>query len=128
VKREIHHWLAHHPVAASRFLLALTDGELQWGAAGLEWPATTALPRVLDWDERGEGAARTLDGAFEQMPLFVDLRWAREAEDLSLRNPRFLDCVATLAAVLHDRAGRRIQEPAERARRGLERPVRDRLE
>jgi WD40 repeat protein len=106
VKREIDHWLAHHPVAASRLLLALTDGELQWGPAGLEWPPTTALPRVLDWDEGEQAPARTLDGAFAQMPLYVDLRWAREAEDLSLRNPRFLDCVATLAAVLHDREKR----------------------
>src|SRR5689334_5511528 len=40
-------------------------------------------------------------GGFPSVPLWVDLRWARTEEHISLRNPVFRDAVADLAATLH---------------------------
>jgi hypothetical protein len=68
--------------------------------------ATTTSRFVLDWD--GAPEVRALEGRFTEQPLFVDLHWAGEAQDLSLRNPDFLDCVATLAARLHGKPKRDI--------------------
>lgn len=48
--------------------------------------------------------ARTREGVFTDEPLHVDLRWAGDAEGLSLREARFLDRVASLAAPLHSRS------------------------
>ena len=57
------------------------------GARRLWWRLTDALPRGLS-------------GWFREEPLWVDLRWAREASRLSHRDPRLQDNVATLAAPL----------------------------
>ena len=46
----------------------------------------------------------TLAGAFAEEPRWIDLRWAaRDAGDLSLRNPLFRDAVAEVGAPLHGR-------------------------
>jgi WD40 repeat protein len=42
--------------------------------------------------------------AFDEEPLWLDLRWARSETDLSLEHPRFRDAVAELAAALHGRS------------------------
>ena len=92
VAREVAHWLDHRD--AERLLIVVTDGDVEWddAAADFDWTRTTALPEVLR-------------GAFEREPLFLDLRWTREAQwadgeqDFS-RDPRFLDCVARLSARL----------------------------
>jgi WD40 repeat protein len=106
VKREIDHWLSRHDGSMASILFVLTDGELGWHKGDIDWTVTTALPRRLDWDDAPE--IHTLDGRFTEQPLFVDLRWARDTDDLSLRNPAFLDCVATLAAALHGKPKRDI--------------------
>jgi WD40 repeat protein len=65
----------------------LTAGDLAWDDAQQAFdPArTTALPpSALGWLPRE--------------PLWVDLRWARQARHVSLRNPGFRECVADLAA------------------------------
>jgi WD40 repeat protein len=90
VRREIEHWLEHR--SASTLLIVLTEGTLEWDDDGgdFDWDRTTALPAGLD-------------GTFDEEPLFLDLRWAKNEEDLSLRDPRFRGAIADLASTLHGR-------------------------
>jgi len=90
VGREADWWCSHRKRA--HFLIALTEGEIVWDSArgDFDWERTTALPPVLR-------------GRFPEEPLHIDLRWARHSGDLSLRDLRFQDCVADLAAPLHGR-------------------------
>jgi WD40 repeat protein len=90
VQRELDYWLTHRPL--DHLLIVLTDGELFWNRslADFDWTRTTALPKMLAGKLRDE-------------PLYLDLRWARTAEQLSLRHPKFRDAVADLAAPLHGR-------------------------
>jgi len=89
VDQEVRWWLEHRSPAT--MLVGLTGGTLAWdGARHAFDPArTTALPpAAFAWpgDE----------------PLWVDLRWAREARHVSLRDPRFREAVADLAAPVRD--------------------------
>ena len=90
VARELEHWLTDR--SPDRLLLVLTDGDLHWDEErpGFDWETTTAVPRVLD-------------GVFAEEPRWTDLRWARTREQLSLRDPRFREAVADIAAPLHGR-------------------------
>lgn len=87
VGKEVAFWRQHRDV--SRLLLVVTEGEIAWDdeAGDFDWEETTALPPGLA-------------GAFDSEPLYLDLRWARSSEDLSLANPRFRDAVARLSAEL----------------------------
>jgi WD40 repeat protein len=102
VKRELDGWLQRHGGRAENLLLLWTDGELSWDPArnDFDWERTTALPSACDWNSE-ERNPRPLRGCFAGLPNYVDLRWARSGTDLSLRNPKFLDGVATVAAELH---------------------------
>jgi len=100
VGKEIAAWLAANREPGSSYLLrhrpillVLTDGEIHWDEArrDFDWTRTTAVPRALS-------------GAFPGEPLWLDLRWARDASQLSLRDPRFRDAVASLAAPLRGRS------------------------
>jgi WD40 repeat protein len=88
VGKELSYWLAHKP--ADRVLLVLTDGEIAWddAAGDFDWASTTALPP-------------SLAGAFPEAPRYVDVRWARTHEHLSLADPRFREAVADVASPLH---------------------------
>jgi len=90
VGHEADWWCSHRK--RGHFLIALTEGEILWDSArsDFDWQRTTALPPVLR-------------GRFPEEPLHIDLRWARHSGDLSLRDLRFQDCVADLAAPLHGR-------------------------
>ena len=92
VQDEIAAWLADHDGRGDQLLIVLTGGEIVWNseAGDFDWNRTTALPKNLQ---------RT----FDQVPLFSDLRWAQGIDDLSLRNPQFLDEIASIAATLHHR-------------------------
>ncbi|MGE0812931.1 MAG: toll/interleukin-1 receptor domain-containing protein [Vicinamibacterales bacterium] len=83
--REVRAWLARNP--SDRVLLALTAGELVWppGAADYDWTRTTALPPAMR-------------GVFREEPLYVDLRWTRQAAHLRPGDPRLRDAVLDLAA------------------------------
>ncbi len=85
------HWREGDP-ALQHLLIVWTDGELVWdeAAGDFDWSRTTALPPELA-------------GVFATEPLWVDLRWARAAAQLSLKDPQFLQAVGDLAAPLHDR-------------------------
>ena len=87
VQREVACWLDGRP--ADHLLIALTHGEIRWNDAAhdFDWDRTNALPRRLS-------------KAFDQVPKYVDLRWATLATDLSLRNPDFLTAVASVASTL----------------------------
>lgn len=89
--RELVHWLSD-PERAGRLIIACTDGEVTWDRSkeDFDWSTTTALPTELR-------------GAFRQEPLYVDLRWARNANHLALSDDRFLSAVGDVAAPLHGR-------------------------
>jgi WD40 repeat protein len=91
VGRELAFWRAHK--SRANLLVVLTEGDLVWdeAAGDFAWPQTTALPE-------------SLRGFFDEEPRWIDLCWARTAEDVSLRNPRFRSAVADLAAPLHGRS------------------------
>jgi WD40 repeat protein len=90
VQREVDHWAEHRD--RDRFLIALTDGDIAWNAQSgdFDWDATTAVPEVLH-------------GRFANEPLYVDFRWARTEEHLSLRDPRFREGIADIAAAIAGR-------------------------
>jgi WD40 repeat protein len=91
VDREVEYWLEHRDRA--RLLIVLTEGEIVWDerTANFDWTRTTALPRALA-------------GAFSEEPRYTDLRFAATSDHLSLRDPRFRDAVADVAAPLNGRA------------------------
>ena len=87
VNREIEHWIATKP--ADRVLPVVTDGEWVWDAARGDFTEdSTAVPPALR-------------GMFTEEPFFLDLRWARGSEHLSLHHSRFRDAIAQLAAPMH---------------------------
>ncbi|MFD3422558.1 toll/interleukin-1 receptor domain-containing protein [Streptomyces decoyicus] len=90
VRKEINWWRAGP--GARRMLIVVTGGELTWdhGTGDFDWERTTCLPR-------------TMAGMFSDEPRWVDLRWMSEQDPGSLRDSRFQQCVADLAAPLHDR-------------------------
>jgi WD40 repeat protein len=90
VNREVQWWLDHRSV--DRLLIVVTGGELVWAShdRDFDWERTSALPPLLR-------------GRFEDEPLYVDLRWARDENDLSLRHSRFRAVVLDVAAPLHQR-------------------------
>jgi WD40 repeat protein/Flp pilus assembly protein TadD len=87
VQREVEWWLAHRSI--DKFLILLTEGELLWDDVGgdFNWKESTALPQ-------------NLRGRFTNEPLYVDLRWARKEDMLSLRHSQFHAAVLDLSAPL----------------------------
>jgi WD40 repeat protein len=87
VNREIEHWVATKSL--DRILPVVTDGEWEWDAKAKDFAAScTAVPPALR-------------GVFAEEPLYLDLRWARNDQQLSLRHSRFRDSIAQLAAPMH---------------------------
>ncbi|GIE34139.1 hypothetical protein Ait01nite_071840 [Actinoplanes italicus] len=87
VNREIEHWLATKPV--DRILPVVTDGEWRWD------------PELGDLSVDSTAVPDALRGVFAEEPLFLDLRWARDGRELSLRHSRFRNAIAQLAAPMH---------------------------
>jgi WD40 repeat protein len=89
VSREVDYWIRHS--SSQKLLLVLTDGQVIWdpATADFDWSQTT-LPQ-------------NLSKAYPEEPLYMDLRWARTAENLSLMKPRFRDQIADILATLTDR-------------------------
>jgi WD40 repeat protein len=85
VDQEVRWWLEHRSPAT--MLIGLTGGDLAWDDArgAFDQALSTALPpAALGWSGKE--------------PLWVDLRWVRETRHVSLRDPRFREVVADLAA------------------------------
>lgn len=93
VNRELTWWLNNR--GADKLLLLLTDGNLQWDNAhnDFDWTATTSLPVLMK-------------GTLSEEPLYLDLRWAHNSNDLSMRHTRFraaiLEIVSTLTGISKD--------------------------
>jgi len=87
VNKEVSHFATRSPQS---ILLALTDGDCEWNdtQGDFDWTRTTAVPPALR-------------NVFVEEPLWVDLRWAREVSSLGLRDPRFREAIANLAAPIH---------------------------
>ena len=87
VPREIDTFLRFN--SFDKVILVLSSGEMSWNAAegDFDWGTTTAFPRL----ERK---------VFDQLPFYLDLRWARKDEHLSERNPDFRAAVANLSSTL----------------------------
>jgi WD40 repeat protein len=90
VEQEVDWWLRNRPTRG--LLIVLTGGELAWNrtTADFDWSKTAALPRRLE-------------RAFAEEPNYLDLRWAKTRTDLSLRQPKFVEAIASLAATLQGR-------------------------
>jgi WD40 repeat protein len=87
VDQEVRWWRANR--SHDTVLIALTDGELDWDDDRGDFNVVAPIPPGLkDW--------------LPHEPLWVDLRWARDETDVSMRNPRFRDCVGELAAPMHE--------------------------
>ena len=65
VGMEARWWLQNR--SSRQLLIVLSDGEIEWDPAArdFDWSRTTALPRELA-------------GAFEEEPLYLDMRWTRK--------------------------------------------------
>jgi WD40 repeat protein len=102
VKREIDYWFETRNDAAQKFLIVWTDGKLAWDSDtnDFSWAKTNVIPKVLDWNKRDK-KPRSFRNVFEEEPFYLNHCWVKKEKDLSLRNPRFLDEIATLAATLH---------------------------
>ncbi len=87
VNKEIEHWVATK--SPDKILPVVTDGEWRWDAERGDFADdSTAVPAALR-------------RVFTEEPLYLDLRWARDEGQLSLRHSRFRDGIAQLAAPMH---------------------------
>lgn len=82
VNREIQYWVAHKD--RERILPVVTDGEFEWDGH----------------DVAGSAVPERLRGLFSEEPRWVDLRFARDEEQLDLKNPGFLAATADIASAL----------------------------
>ncbi|MGH3701190.1 MAG: toll/interleukin-1 receptor domain-containing protein [Pseudonocardiaceae bacterium] len=88
VEREVAWWLANK--SPERLLVVLTEGEFAWNdAPGHDDGSTAALPPALR-------------GAFVEEPRWVDLRWLHDVNQVDQSNPRLRECVADVAAAVHE--------------------------
>jgi WD40 repeat protein len=87
VNREIEHWVATK--SPDTILSVVTDGEWRWD------------PDTRDFTDDSTAVPAALRGLFDEEPLVLDLRWARDDLQVSLRHARFRDAIAQLAAPMH---------------------------
>ena len=88
VGKEIMHWVSSK--GPDRLLVVVTNGSFIWdGASGALSRASSA------WNPE-------LRGVFPVEPKYLDMAWARDGTGLTLRNARFRDQVATLAAAIRE--------------------------
>jgi WD40 repeat protein len=80
VNQEVEYWLEHKDPA--RIIPVLTDGEFGWA----------------NGEVTGDAAPPALHGAFGDEPRWVDLRFARNEEQVDLNNPVFSAAVADIAS------------------------------
>jgi WD40 repeat protein len=104
VNREVSWWLSHR--SAETILLILTDGELLWNPDAGEFEACDL-----------SAAPPAFRGALRQEPLFVDARWARNVDRLSIGDPRFRATTLDIAATLHGRSKQELDGEDVRAHR-----------
>ncbi|MFD9223735.1 TIR domain-containing protein [Streptomyces sp. NPDC060064] len=106
VRKEIEFW--QRTKGNDKFIVALTDGTIRWDdeLGDFDWEATDALPR-------------SLSGYFDAEPLWQDFTWSRDATHLSLRHSEFRSAIATMAAPVHGRSKRELDNEDVEAHRRL---------
>ncbi len=87
VEREVSWWLAHRD--HRQLLIVVTDGTFEWDAGG-GGPGRA----------RGSAVPEALAEALPEEPRWIDMRWARSADHVDARDPRFREAAADLAATL----------------------------
>lgn len=110
VAREAEYWLDEKR-GLDRVLIGLTDGELAFGEKAVD-PDRDALPPLLR-------------RAFAREPRYIDLRWAKSADDLSLSHPRFREAIAELASPLHGKPKEEISSEEVKQHRRTRRVARE---
>ena len=90
VQAEIEEWFKLN-TSVKNFHIVLTEGEIVWDdeANDFDWGRTTALPG-------------NLQAKFSAQPLHLDFRWAKNSDDLSLRNPKFFNLIGRLVAAIRN--------------------------
>ena len=86
--KEVGYWLENKSI--DKLLIVLTDGDIVWDDAAKSF---------LNKDKNSLPDA--LENKFTEEPFYIDLRFARTAQDISVRNPIFKKEVLKLAAQLH---------------------------
>jgi WD40 repeat protein len=85
IHREVMHWLDSGRVG--RLLIVVTDGDLVWDDTARQFDA-----------QRATACPPALLTAFGSEPNWVDLRWVRDVDHLSMNDPRFKEAALDLAA------------------------------
>ncbi|MDH6133400.1 WD40 repeat protein [Kitasatospora sp. MAA4] len=106
VRKEIEFW--QRTKGNDTFVIALTDGTIRWDdeQGDFDWELTDALPR-------------SLSGYFDAEPLWQDFTWSRDVPHLSLRHSEFRSAIATMAAPVHGRSKRELDNEDVKAHRML---------
>jgi hypothetical protein len=87
VDKEVAYW-CEQGNGVKQLIVVVTDGKFEWDeVARALTPSTDAV----------SPAVRSL---FTNEPLYVDLRWARAASELSLRESRFRSAIVLIAATI----------------------------
>ncbi len=86
--KEVEYWLENKSI--DKLLIVLTDGDIVWDDAAKSFlnKDKNSLPDILE-------------NKFTEEPFYIDLRFVRTEQDISLRNPIFKKEVLKLAAQLH---------------------------
>jgi hypothetical protein len=106
VDREVVTWLERK--SPDTCLVVVTDGTLSFGPDQRVDDSTDCLPPAL------------VD-ALDAEPRWLDLRWARQEEQLDLRNGRFRAAIADLAAPIHGIAKDELESDDVRQQRAIKR-------
>ena len=108
--KEIAHWVSCK--GTDHLLIVLTDGTWVWDddSGDLSTASTACNP--------------ALRGAFPTEPKYLDMTWARRDSRLTLRNARFRDQIATLAAAISEVPKEEIEGEDVRQQRRTRRIVR----
>ena len=90
VRKEVQWWLSHREIDS--FIVVVTEGDIAWETttSDFDWRRTTCLPMELR-------------GQYKDEPLYVDMRWARKTDALTLSHTQFRSDALSLAAALHGR-------------------------
>ena len=110
VGEEIKYWVSNK--GTDHLLVVVTGGTWVWdNGSG-------------DLDIKSTAANRALLGAFPAEPKYVDMTWASRDTHLTLRNARFRDQIATLAAAIREVPKEEIEGEDVRQQRRTRRIVR----
>lgn len=82
VNQEVEYWVRHKD--RDRIIPVLTEGSFEW----------------RNGDVEGTSVPEELRGVFTEEPRWVDLRFARDEEQLDLQNARYADAIADIACTL----------------------------